>query len=160
MLRYDLNGYGVAGAYDEQRGVPGAAANLYDGTPPCALTDSGDKDVRMQLNGYGRIGPVKLGAGWLGRHVETVSPALPDVRSNLYYATASYGLTPAFVLDGGVYRIINRANDTRGTIVALRSTYLFNSPHAACTVSQGGGGTTPAPGVGQLGVMAGIRHSF
>ncbi|WP_156034540.1 hypothetical protein [Paraburkholderia fungorum] len=32
--------------------------------------------------------------------------------------------------------------------------------HAAYTVSQGGGGTTPAPGIGQLGVMAGIRHSF
>lgn len=174
MLRYDMNGYGVAGAYDEQRGGPGAAANLYDGTAPFALTQSGDKDVRMQLNGYGHIGPVKLGAGWLGRHVETVSPALPDVRSNLYYVTAAYNVTPAFILDGGVYRIINRADDTRGTIAALRTTYLlskrsavylqsaylFNSPHAAYTVSQGGGGTTPASGIGQLGVMAGIRHSF
>jgi predicted porin len=83
-------------------------------------------------------------------------------------------VTPAFILDGGVYRIINRADDTRGTIAALRTTYLLskrsavylqgaylvNSPHAAYTVSQGGGGTTPAPGIGQLGVMAGIRHSF
>jgi predicted porin len=174
MLRYDMNGYGVAGAYDEQRGGPGAAANLYDGTAPFALTQPGDKDVRMQLNGYGSIGPVKLGAGWLGRHVETVSPALPDVRSNLYYVTAAYNVTPEFILDGGVYRIVNRADDTRGTIAALRTTYLlskssavylqggylFNSPHAAYTVSQGGGGTTPAPGIGQLGVMAGIRHSF
>ena len=41
MLRYDMNGYGVAGAYDEQRGGPGAAANLYDGTAPFALTQSG-----------------------------------------------------------------------------------------------------------------------
>jgi len=174
MLRYDFNGYGVAGAYDEQRGGPGAAANFFDGTAPFALSDPGDKDVRMQLNGYGHIGPVKLGGGWLGRRVETVSPATPDVRSNLFYLTAAYNLTPAFIVDGGVYRIVNRQDDTRGTIGALRTTYLLskrsavylqgawlsNSAHAQYTVSQGGGGTTPAAGVGQLGVMAGIRHSF
>lgn len=174
MLRYDYGGYGVAGAYDEQRGGAGAAANLYDGTPTFALTNPGDKDIRMQLNGYGQIGPVKIGGGWLGRRVETVSPTLPDVRSNQFYLTVSYYATPAFIVDGGVYRIVNRQDDTRGTIAALRTTcllskrsavylqgaYLFNSPHAAYTVSQGGGGTTPGPGMGQLGMMVGIRHSF
>jgi predicted porin len=174
MLRYDMNGYGVAGAYDEQRGGPGAAANFFDGTTPFALTASGDKDVRMQLNGYGHIGPVKIGAGWLGRHVETVSPATPDVRSNLFYLTAAYNLSPALVLDGGVYRMLNRQDDTRGTIAAVRTTYLlsklsavylqggylFNSAHAAYTISQGGGGTTPGFGMGQLGAMVGIRHTF
>jgi predicted porin len=174
MLRYDMNGSGVAGAYDEQRGGPGAAANFYDGTTPFALTDSGDKDVRMQLNGYGHIGPVKIGAGWLGRHVETVSPEIPDVRSNLFYVSAAYNLNPALVLDGGVYRMLNRQDDTRGTIAVARTTYLlskssavylqggylFNSAHAAYTISQGGGGTTPGFGMGQLGVMAGVRHVF
>lgn len=174
MIRYDGSGFGVAGAYDEQRGGAGAAASFFDGTAPFALTDPGDKDVRMQLNGYGHIGTVKFGGGWLGRRVETVSPATPDVGSNLFYLTAAYNLTPAFIVDGGAYRIVNRQNDTRGTIGALRTTYLlskrsavylqgawlFNSAHAQYTVSQGGGGTTPAAGAGQLGVMAGIRHSF
>ena len=37
-----------------------------------ALTNPGDKDIRMQLNGYGAIGKLKIGGGWLGRRVETV----------------------------------------------------------------------------------------
>ncbi|WP_321877648.1 porin [Paraburkholderia bannensis] len=174
MLRYDRNGYGVAAAYDQQRGGAGAAANLYDGTPTFAFTNPGDTDVRMQLNGYGHIGALRLGGGWLGRRVDTVSPATPNVHSDQFYLTASYSLTPAFIVDGGVYHIVNAHDDARGTIAALRTTYLlskrsavylqgaylWNSAKAAYTVSQGGGGTTPAPGMGQLGVMAGIRHSF
>ncbi|NIE65243.1 porin [Burkholderia sp. Ax-1719] len=174
MLRYDRNGYGVAASYDQQRGGAGASANLYDGTPTFAFTNPGDTDVRMQLNGYGQIGALRLGGGWLGRRVDTVSPATPNVHSDQFYLTASYSLTPAFIVDGGVYRIVNAHDDARGTIAALRSTYLlskrsavylqgaylWNSAKAAYTVSQGGGGTTPAPGLGQLGIMAGIRHSF
>ena len=174
MLRYDRNGYGVAAAYDEQRGGPGAAANLYDGTPTFALTNPGDTDVRIQLNGYGHIGALRIGGGWLGRRVDTVSAETPNVHSDQFYLTAQYPVTAAFIVDGGVYRIVNSDHDTRGTIAALRTTYqlskrsavylqgayLWNSAKAAYTVSQGGGGTTPAPGAGQLGIMAGIRHSF
>jgi predicted porin len=174
MLRYDWSGFGAAAAYDEQRGGPGASANMFDGTPAFALTNPGDKDIRMQLNGYGAIGKLKIGGGWLGRRVETVSAATPDVRSDQFYLTAAYPVTPAFLVDGGIYRIVNRQDDTRGTIEVLRTTYflskstavylqgayLANSAKAAYTVSQGGGGTTPAAGAGQLGVMAGLRHSF
>ncbi|QIE26847.1 Outer membrane porin protein (plasmid) [Caballeronia sp. SBC1] len=174
MLRYDWSGFGAAAAYDEQRGGPGASANLFDGTPTFALTNPGDKDIRMQLNGYGAIGKLKIGGGWLGRRVETVSAATPNVRSDQFYLTAAYPVTPAFLVDGGIYRIVNRQDDTRGTIEVLRTTYflskstavylqgayLANSAKAAYTVSQGGGGTTPAAGAGQLGVMAGLRHSF
>jgi len=174
MLRYDWKGFGAAAAYDEQRGGPGASANLFDGTPTFALTNPGDKDIRMQLNGYGAIGELKIGGGWLGRRVETVSAATPNVRSDQFYLTAAYPVTPAFLVDGGIYRIVNRQDDTRGTIEVLRTTYflskstavylqgayLANSAKAAYTVSQGGGGTTPAAGAGQLGVMAGLRHSF
>ena len=174
MLRYDRNGYGVAAAYDQQHGGPGALTSLYDGSPSFALTDPGDTDVRMQLNGYAHIGDLRLGGGWLGRRVDTVSPATPNVHSDQFFLTASYPVTPAFIVDGGVYHIVNNRDDARGTIAALRTTYLlskrtalylqgaylWNSEKAAYTVSQGGGGTTPAPGAGQLGVMAGLRHSF
>nr|WP_085485339.1 porin [Paraburkholderia susongensis] len=174
MLRYDRNGYGVAAAYDQQHGGPGAMANMYDGTPSFELTNPSDTDVRMQLNGYGHIGNLRLGGGWLGRRVDTVSPTTPNVHSDQFYLTASYPVTPAFIVDGGVYHIVNDRDDARGTIAALRTTYLlskrtavylqgaylWNSAKAAYTVSQGGGGTTPAPGMGQLGLMAGVRHSF
>lgn len=174
MLKYDAASFGVAAAYDEQRGGATAAANFFDGVAPLPLTNGADKDVRMQLNGWANVFGVRLGGGWLGRHVETQSPAVPDVRSNLFYLGASYPITPALTLDGEVYRIINRDQDARATMSTLRSTYflskstavylqasyLANSAHARYTVSSGGGGTTPPAGEGQTGVMAGIRHLF
>ncbi|MFM0609127.1 porin [Paraburkholderia sediminicola] len=174
LLRYDASFFGVAASYDEQRGGPGAAANIFNGIAPIALTNSGDKDVRTQLNGYFKAGQLKVGGGWLGRRVETVAPALPDVHTDIFYLTATYYVTPAVVLDGGVYRTVDTKQDTRGTLTALRGTYLlskrtsvylqsgylFNSAKARYTLSQSGPGTTPAAGIGQLGVMAGIKHSF
>jgi len=174
LLRYDASAFGLAASYDEQRGGPGAAANIFNGLAPLPLTDSSDKDIRTQLNGYFKLGQLKVGGGWLGRRVETVLPTVPDVRTNLFYLSGTYLFTPAVVLDGGVYRTVDKAQDTRATLVALRGTYLlskltavylqsgyvFNSAKARYTVSQGGGGTTPGAGIGQLGIMAGIRHTF
>jgi len=174
MLRYDTARFGVATAYDEQRGGPSAAANFFNGAAPFALTDPGDKDVRIQLNGYVFAGSLKIGGGWLGRRVNMVAASLPNVHSNLFYLTASYPVTPAFSVDGGVYRIINDEQDARGTIIAIRTTYLlskrtavywqggylFNSAHAGYTLSQGGPGASPGIGMGQLGIMVGARHSF
>ncbi|PXW28434.1 porin [Paraburkholderia caballeronis] len=175
MLRYDAPaGFGVVASYDQQRGGPGAAANLFDGVAPLALTSSADTDSRIQANGYAQLGPVKIGGGWLGRHVETELPTVPDVTSNLYYLSASWLATPALTVDGGVYRMINRVQDARGTLVALRTTYQFskrtsvyaqggwlsNSAHAAYTLSQGGAGTTPGAGMSQLGLMLGLQQRF
>ncbi|MBN3788919.1 porin [Burkholderia sp. Ac-20353] len=174
MIKYDAPAFGVSASYDEQRGGAGAAANFFNGIAPFALTNEGDKDVRMQLSGYGKLGPVRLGAGWIGRHVETISPAVPDVRSNLFFVGAAYQVTPSVLLDGEAFRIVNSDQNTRATMTTLRGTYflskatavylqssyLWNSAHARYTLSSGGGGTTPAAGVGQLGVIAGIRHLF
>lgn len=174
LLRYDASAFGVAASYDEQRGGPGAAANFFNGVAPVALTQSGDKDTRMQLNGYVKVGQLKLGGGWLGRFVDTEAPAVPDVRTNIYYLTATYFVTSYVILDGGVYRTLDKQQDTRATLAALRGTYLlskrtsvylqsgylFNSAKARYTLSQGGPGTTPAAGIGQLGVMVGIKHTF
>jgi len=174
LLRYDASAFGVAASYDEQRGGPGAAANIFNGITPIPLTNSGDKDARTQINGYFKVGQLKVGGGWLGRRVQTVSPALADVRTDIFYLTGTYYVTPTVVIDGGVYRTIDTQQDTRATLTALRGTYLlskrtavylqsgyvFNSAKARYTLSQGGPGTTPNAGVSQLGVMAGIRHSF
>ncbi|GAB5101253.1 porin [Caballeronia sp. HLA56] len=174
LLRYDASAFGIAASYDEQRGGPGAAANIFNGTTPIPLTNGGDKDARTQINGYFKVGQLKVGGGWLGRRVETVSPTLADVRTDIFYLTGTYFITPAVVVDAGVYRTIDTDQDTRATLTALRGTYLlskrtavylqsgyvFNSAKARYTLSQGGPGTTPNAGVSQLGVMAGIRHSF
>lgn len=174
MLKYDASFFGVAASYEEQRGGTNAAANFFDGVTPTVLTSAADKDVRAQVSGYAKFGDAKIGAGWLNRRVTTDSAAVPDVRSNLFFVGASYFVTPAFLVDGEVYRIVNNEHDTRATMGTLRTTYLLtkrtsvyaqgsylaNSAKARYSVSSGGGGTTPAAGAGQTGVMLGVRHMF
>ena len=174
MLKYDAQYFGVAASYEEQRGGAGAAANFFDGVAPTPLTDAADKDARTHVSAWAQYAGVKIGAGWLGRRVVTASPAVPNVRSNLFFVGASYFVTPSFLVDGEVFRIVNSEHDTRGTMGALRTTYLLskrssiyaqaaylaNSAKARYSVSGGGGGTTPGAGMGQTGVMVGIKHTF
>lgn len=108
----------------------------------------------MQLNGYFKAGQLKIGGGWLGRFVDTQSPAVADVRTNTFYLTGTYFVTPYVVLDGGVYRTLDKQQDTRATLAALRGTYvlskrtnvylqsgyLFNSAGARYTLSEGRSG--------------------
>jgi predicted porin len=172
MLKYDGPWFGVATAYDEQRGGPSAAANFFDGVAPFPLTSSQDKDARTYLGGYLNVDGVKVGAGYIGRMVTTVTG--PDVRSNIFYIGASWWATPTFTVDGQGMRVLNHVQDARASMISLRGTYLLskssavylqsgylaNSPNAQYSVSGGGGGTTPARGENQLGVMAGIWHTF
>jgi predicted porin len=174
MLKYDAQYFGVAASYEEQRGGASGQANFFDGVPPTVLSNGADKDARTHVSAYAQYAGAKVGAGWLGRRVVTDSPAVPNVRSDLFFVGASYFVTPAFVVDGEVFRIINSAHDSRATMGTLRTTYLLskrssvyaqaaylaNSAKARYSVSGGGGGTTPAAGIGQTGVMLGIKHAF
>ncbi|HEY4316331.1 MAG TPA: porin [Herbaspirillum sp.] len=174
MLKYDAARFGVAAAYDRQSGGANAAASFFDGVAPFTLSSADDRDERVQANGYVKFGGLKVGGGWIGRNVKTASAAVPDVRSNLFYVGASSFVTTALFLDGEAYRMIIKEHDTRATLMTLRATYflskttavyvkggyLWNSDKARFSVSAGGGGTTPAAGMGQLGAMVGIRHSF
>ncbi|MBB6583623.1 porin [Ralstonia solanacearum] len=171
MLKYDAATFGVAGAYEEQRGGAGATASFFNGSAPIPFTNAGDKDRRLIANGYARLGPAKLGIGWIGR---TLMSAAGDVRSNLYFINGSYPLTAALTLDAGLLRIINTDQGRSATMAVLRGVYalsrrtalyaqtgyLWNSANAQYTVSGGGGGTTPGRGVNQLGAMVGMRHAF
>ncbi|MGS0625463.1 porin [Ralstonia sp. VS2407] len=171
MVKYDAATFGVAGAYEEQRGGTGATASFFNGSAPIALTDAGDKDRRIVANGYVKLGNAKLGVGWIGRHVQAVAG---DVRSNLYFVNGSYPLSGALTLDAGLIRLVN-ADQSRSTTMAVvrgvyalskrtalyaQTGYLWNSANAQYSVSGGGGGTTPAKGVNQLGAMVGMRTAF
>jgi predicted porin len=174
MLKYDAPLFGVAASYEEQRGGSTAAANFFDGIAPTPLTSAGDKDIRAHVSAYANLGKAKLGVGWLNRRVEPAADTIASVRSNLFFVAASYYVTPAFIVDGEIYHITNSEHDTRATMGTLRTTYLLskrtavyaqgsylgNSAKARYSVSAGGGGTTPAAGTGQTGVMVGVRHSF
>jgi predicted porin len=173
MLKYDVKVGGVAISYDRQDGGPGATANLFNGIAPVGLAGSGNRDSRFLLDGYFKLGNFQLGAVWLNRQVEFTGPGAKSITSNQYVLEAGYQVTPSFLVDGLVQKIIDRQQDTRASMEVLRATYflsvrtavyaqaalLQNSTYAAYSVS-GGGSSTPGKGMNQFGMMCGVRHSF
>lgn len=171
MIRYDAAHFGVAAAVDQIKGGTGASAFFFNGAAPFAFSSSSDKDRRVNLGGYLKFGPAKLGLGWLGRKVSTDAQ---DVSSDTYYLTGSYKLNGPVTLDGGVHRVVNSDQNRNATLVTLRGFYnldqgldayvqyghIENSKNATYQLSGAGGGTAPAAGGSQNGYMVGIRYIF
>lgn len=161
MIQYETPRFGVAAAYDSLRGGPGAFAGLNSG---------GKSDDRLSLNAYALFDRTKLGAGWLRRDNDGSLTRLSD----LWYAGASYDLTPAFNVAGQLYYLRYHGSDNKAMLYALRGTYSFskrtaiyatagyinNDGQLALSVSSGSPGTNPTPGASQLGAMVGVRHVF
>lgn len=174
VLEYDAQNFGLVASYEQENGGAASAANFFDGVAPFPTPRSADEDTHLVAGAYAKVGDLKIGAGWVHRRLSIDTPGEADVESNLFFLGSTYFITPTLVLDGEIYRSVNAQHDTRATLGTTRLTYyrskrtavyahiayLANSPHAQFTVSSGGGGTTPAPGVGQFGAMVGLRHSF
>lgn len=125
------------------------------------------------LDGYAKLGKFIFGAIWLNRRVDSAAAATPTITSNQYALEAEYQMSPALFFDALLQRIIDRQQDTRANMEAIRVTYslsvrtavyaqpgfLQNSANAAYSVS-GGGASTPGKGMNQVGSIFGIRHTF
>ena len=159
MLRYDQPSWAIVGAYDRIYGGSGAAAGLISS----ALSDSS-----AHLAGFYKLGDWKVGGGAIVRNNEG-SASTP--RSKLFYLAAAYKLTPAITLDGQVGRLDYQDSANGANQVLVRAVYEFtkrtstyvglgrinNEGAAAVALSSGGSVGT---GMGQTGVIAGIRHAF
>lgn len=162
LVKYDAPEWGAAVAVDRLNGGPGAFAGL---------VSSDLVDTRTMLNGWARLGSVKLGAGLLRRDNDG-NVATP--RSNLVWLGAAWNATPSLALEGQVYRLDFKDSDNQATLVALRAMYSFSRRTAAyvsaghisndgviaLSVSGGAPGSAPAAGGSQSGLLIGIRHSF
>jgi predicted porin len=161
MLGYDNKTWGVTAAYDSQRGGPGAFGGL---------TNSSLTDDRLSLGGYMLFQRAKIGAGWIRRDNEGSRTPISD----LYYAGASYDITPAVNLAGQVYFLNFHGSDNQAMLYTLRAMYSFskrtsvyatagfinNGGQLAMSVSGGSPGSNPRPGENQWGSMIGIKHVF
>ncbi|OWW21177.1 porin [Noviherbaspirillum denitrificans] len=158
MAKYDATGFGIAGTMDRMHGGPGAAAGL---------SNSSYTDTRTQLNGYAMIGPVKLGAGWLGRETK----AATNSKVNLFFIDASYPWSSQLTVDILAARRDVRNSPNDSTLLVARTTYALSKRTAvyaslghidndgAATQAASAGAPVGA-GMSQLGVMTGIRHTF
>jgi predicted porin len=169
LLKYDTPAWGVALAADELRGGVGAFAGLVRGDL---------KDQRITVNGYVKLGPLKLSAGVIQRDNDGAAPLSAtngqSARSHLYWLGGAYAFTQAFILDGQVQRLDFKDGGDQSTLTALRGIYnlskrslvyaqlahIGNGPRLAISVSSAQAGSNPLAGGSQNAVMVGVRHSF
>lgn len=162
MIAYDSPNFGLAASYDVSRGGIGASAPL--GNPAYI-------DTRNIVDGYFKVGPAKIGAGWIRRNVS----AATHLQYDLFFLGGTYYATPFLSFDAQGERylqrieggtggkdgtlLIGRANyflSKRTTVYAVVG-YMFNGAQAANAVAAAGSVGT---GMNQLGVMAGIQQRF
>ncbi|EHP44693.1 porin [Cupriavidus basilensis OR16] len=158
LLQYQTAWWGVAAAYDENRGGPGAFGGL---------VRSNMTDKRATATAYAIFDKAKVGAGVIWRNNDGSSTP----RSDLWYVGAAYDITPAFTLAGQAYLLRFHDTSNKAWLFALRASYAFtkrtlvyattgyinNRGQSAIAVD---GATPPPPGVSQLGGMLGIKHVF
>lgn len=178
LAKYDAPIWGLALAFDEQRGGTGGTGGL---------TTSGLTDRRTVANGYVKFGPAKVSAGLIKRNNEGVTTTTITPKNDLWFVQADVAVAPAVTITPLWARLKYKdsTNGSKGTLYAIRATYAFTKRTAAYVtagrMSNKGsanfavsGGTippetstaTPPPGTGpgagnsQNGFMVGIRHSF
>lgn len=170
MVRYDDERFAFGAGIDEQRGGGGAKAYFFNGAAPVDFSRSGDTDTRMTIGGSVKIAGGKVGAGWLGRKLDSQAN---DIESNIYYINGAWPVMPKLTVDGGIYRVTNDDQDRDATLWVLRGLYaldtsltaylqlghITNSDKAAYQVSVGAG-IAPAAGNSQTATMVGLRYMF
>ena len=158
MLAYDTPKYGMAVSWDVLNGGPNAGFGL---------TRSDFDDRRAGINGYFMVDKLKLAASFLDRKID----AAADTDTRLVQVGLSYPFTPNIVLDAQVAQLNVSRSDNDSTMAVVRATYSFsrrtatyvslgridNDGLAAISLSAGG---TVGAGLGQTGLMVGLRHSF
>ncbi|HSW03819.1 porin [Aquabacterium sp.] len=164
LLKYDQPSWGVAAAIDTLKGGAGSWA-------VAGLTSSTLSDRRTTVNGYAKLGSVKLAGGVIQRDNDG-SATTP--RSDLVFFGATLPVGELFSLDAQVAQLKFKHSPNKASLAVLRGNYALskrtalyaavghidNEGSLAMSVSGGAPGSNPAPGVGQTGIVTGLRHSF
>lgn len=169
MAKYDTPSWGTAIAYDRQHGRSlGPAPDAVFGN----LNSSDKTDSRLILNGWTKVGDVKIGGGLIRRDNQG-SATRPD--SDLWHLGASMPVSPALTLSGQVVTLrYKNASDFNATTLALRATYAFskrtnvfaqighikNNKGSAVALSGGSPGSNPVAGASQTGLNVGLQTAF
>lgn len=163
MLKYEASGFGIATVFDRNYGGAGTSS---------PLPSSSQSDTRYVANGYFKLGPTKIGGGYIHR----MNEGSEHPSSNYWFGGISWLALPTVQLDAqyGILRV--RGADAGASAIGVRAMYflskasavyvtaghVFNQADGTFTID-GGNATTssnPTVGVSQTGVMVGIRHNF
>jgi predicted porin len=160
-IQYTTADWGVAMGFDRMYGGAGA------GSP---LPASSQTDTRSTISGFAKVGGGTIGAGLV--HRKNDGSPTPD--SDYWFVGGNYPIGRVLLdLQYGRLNVKDSPNDA--SVIAARATYSFSTRTAVyftvgrlqnegnATFSVDGGvptGSAPLPGVGQSGVMVGLRHAF
>jgi predicted porin len=158
LLGYETKAWGLNTSYDRMYGNTGAAGGL---------TSSNNTDIRTTVNGYVMLGATKIGGGVVDRETNA---ATGRVDSDLYYLGVSHPIGQ-YTIDAQVARRDTKDSSSDVNMLVARLTYNLSKRTAVYTaagrmankgtsaVALDAGGTVGA-GLGQNGIMAGLRHTF
>lgn len=158
MFGYEGKQWGLNVSYDRMYGNTGAGGGL---------TSSNNTDVRRTVNGYAMVGPAKIGAGVIDRETNAATGL---TESDLVYLGVSYPIG-LYTIDAQVARRDTKHSPSDVNMLVGRLSYNFSKRTAvygavgrmankgSSAVALDAGGTVGA-GMGQNGVMLGLRHSF
>lgn len=153
-VSHTIGKLGMALVYDQRRGTSVATA--------------GDVERRYAAGLIYTSGPFIAVAGYRYLQGDLANSGL---RSDLYWLGVNYAIQPNLTLRAGIYRTDRRASSDAATSYTLQAVYNFSKRTDVFLLgsymdnrgrSKFGVAnlTTAAPGVGQTGVIAGIRHIF
>lgn len=177
-LGYDAANWGVTAAYDVITGSSGRFTDNYYGL------QQGEKDRRFMVGAYAKFDALKVSAYYINRKTDAANGILLNSftrgnlgdRSDLYAVNATYGLTSAVTLQGGVYHIRFKDADnssnawyyTAGATYSLSKrtalyanvAYIKNKGDSNISASSATAGLSAPAGRGQTAGIVGMRHSF
>lgn len=169
MAKYDTPKWGAAIANDRLNGraLTGAGDAVFGG-----LNSSSKSDNRLIVNGWFKVGEVKVGGGLIHRKNDG-SATRPD--SDLYHVGATMPISAGLTLSGQVVSLrYKSASDANATVSSMRLTYdlskrtavygqigrISNGSGSAVALSGGSPGSNPALGKSQTGINMGLRTTF
>ncbi|MBP0638674.1 porin [Cupriavidus sp. AcVe19-6a] len=151
---YTIGKFGLAIAYDQRRGT--------------STVTAGNIERRYAAGFLYTSGPFTAEAGYRLLQDGLGSPAS---RSHLYWLGGAYAVKPALTLRAGIYRTDKRASAddaisyvlqaaytlSKRTELYVNASYMDNAGRSTLGVASA---TKVAPGVGQTGLAAGMKHIF
>lgn len=153
-MSYTTGNLGMALVFDQRRGT--------------SITTAGALERRYAAGLTYASGPFTAVAGYRFLQSSLVSPG---IRTHLYWIGGAYQIRPALTLRAGVYRTDQRGSGNSATSYTLQTVYRLSKRtdlylNASYMGNKGGSktgvvnATTTAPGVGQAGIVAGVKHIF
>lgn len=158
LLGYETKEWGLNTSYDRMYGNTGAAGGL---------TSSANTDTRITVNGYVMLGATKIGGGVIDRDTKA---APGRTESDLYYLGVSHPIG-LYTVDAQVARRDTKNSSSDVNMLVARLTYSLSKRTAvygaigrmankgASAVALDAGGSVGV-GLGQNGIMTGLRHTF